>query len=227
MVFDGGVLENVVITNVTIDCQRFDWFWWGDGDPLHFNLIQRSEIDPNIDKTKEPPVGAMRNVILRNVIARGVGACLIHGHKESPLENIALENVRLEIGSDSLSPLQKSPEAVTLENARNIRLKDVEIVWRTPVSEAWKSALVVENVHGLTLDGLSARQAPNGTGAPAVALKQVAGAVVRNCQAQESTGTFLQIGGEGTRDIVVWGNAAQTPVKVTEGVREGALRLVR
>jgi hypothetical protein len=27
-------------------------------------------IDPNIDKTKEPPVGS-RNVILRNVIAAG------------------------------------------------------------------------------------------------------------------------------------------------------------
>ncbi len=34
MVFDGGVLENIVMTNLTIECRPFDWFWWGDGDPI-------------------------------------------------------------------------------------------------------------------------------------------------------------------------------------------------
>lgn len=227
MVFDGGVLENVAIANVTIECKRFDWFWWGDGDPLHFNLIKRSEIDPNIDKTKEPAVGVIRNVIVRNVIARGVGACLIHGHKDSPLENIALENVRLEVGSDSLSPLQKSPDAVTLENARNFRLKDFEIAWTTPISEAWKSALVVENAQGLTLDGVSACQAPNGTDAPAVLVKGINGGLVKGCRAQDGTGTFLQFEGDATRDIVVWGNdtrQAQTPVKVSGEVKKGEVQ---
>ncbi len=38
MVFDGGVVEDVVISNVTIQTSRFDWFWWGDGDPIHFNI---------------------------------------------------------------------------------------------------------------------------------------------------------------------------------------------
>src|SRR5215472_7404935 len=45
MVFDGGVVEDVVISNVTIDTHRFEWFWWGDGDPIHFNIKRRSEID--------------------------------------------------------------------------------------------------------------------------------------------------------------------------------------
>jgi hypothetical protein len=33
MSFDGGSVENVVLANLTIECRRFDWFWWGDGDP--------------------------------------------------------------------------------------------------------------------------------------------------------------------------------------------------
>ena len=45
MVFDGGIVEDVVIDNVTIDTRRFDWFWWGDGDPIHFNIKRRSEVD--------------------------------------------------------------------------------------------------------------------------------------------------------------------------------------
>src|SRR3974377_2456220 len=38
MVFDGGVVEDVVISNVTIETRRFDWLWWGGGDQSHFNL---------------------------------------------------------------------------------------------------------------------------------------------------------------------------------------------
>jgi polygalacturonase len=122
MIFDGGLLENVVISNMTIECKRFDWYWWGDGDPLHINLIRRSEIDPNIDKSREPPIGRIRNIILRNILARGIGACLIHGSPDSLLENVSLENLRLEIASDAASPLQKSSVALTIENACNLRL---------------------------------------------------------------------------------------------------------
>jgi len=180
MVFDGGVVENIIISNMAIECKRFDWFWWGDGDPLHFNLIQRSEIDPNIDKTKEPPVGKIRNVRIQNIFARGIGACLIHGHKESPLENITFENVRLEIVSDADSPLQKSPYALTIENAKTIRLEDFEIVWESPVAQAFRSTLMVENVHDLILDTVFAKPVPNGSNEPAVVLKSVDGLLERN-----------------------------------------------
>jgi hypothetical protein len=47
MVFDGGVVEDVVISDVVIETRRFDWFWWGDGDPIHFNIKRRSDVDPD------------------------------------------------------------------------------------------------------------------------------------------------------------------------------------
>ena len=49
MLFDGGVVENVVLSNLVIETKRFDWFWWGDGDPIHFNLVQRHEIEGQSD----------------------------------------------------------------------------------------------------------------------------------------------------------------------------------
>ena len=45
MVFDGGYVSDVVLSNLTIECRRHDWFWWGDGDPIHFNIKRRSEVD--------------------------------------------------------------------------------------------------------------------------------------------------------------------------------------
>ena len=206
MVFDGGVLENVVLSNLTIECIRYDWFWWGDGDPIHFNLIKRSEIDANIDKSKEPPVGIIRNILVKNILAKGYGTNLIHGHRDSMLENVRLENIRLAIAYDPHGSPRKMENAVVIENARNLSLKDFEIVWEEPYSDQWQSAITVDNVYGLTLDSVSARQAPSETEAPAILLQKVNGAVIRNCQAQEGTGTFIQFQGEDTKSILLSNN---------------------
>jgi hypothetical protein len=222
MLFDGGLVENVVLSNLVIETQRFDWFWWGDGDPIHFNLVQRHEIDPSLDPSKDAPPGIIRNVTFSNIVAHGPGPCRIHGHVNSPLENITFDNVRLTVDADPEAPWQKAPIALTIENARNFKLSDVEINWEGPTSSHWQNALVVNNVQGLVLDGLSARQAANGTDAAAVVLNRVDGAVIRNCQAQAGTGTFLQVEGEGNRDIALWGNdlrQAAKPVQFAAGAR--------
>jgi hypothetical protein len=228
MVFDGGVLENVVISNVTIQTRRHDWFWWGDGDPLHFNLRQRSEIHPGYEKlVDEPPPGIIRNVILSNIIAHGPGPNKLHGHPASPLENVTLDNVRLTVDGDLDAPWKKSPIALTVENARNIKLKDVQIGFEAPSNDHWESALVVENVDGLLLDGVGARPAPNGTAAPAVVLRDAQNVVVRHSQAAEGTGTFLQVAGAATRGVVLAANdlrQAQTGVETTPDVPAGAVQ---
>jgi hypothetical protein len=227
MVFDGGVLENVVISNLTIECKRYDWFWWGDGDPLHFNLIQRSEIDANIDKSKEPPVGVMRNILLKNIIARGEGSCLIHGHIDSLLENVTLEDVRLELAYRPGSAPRKFEHAIRLENGRNIKMRGVEIVWSQPEFEGWQSALVVDQVDDLLLDGLSARQSPHGEVFPAISLSNVDGARISNCHAQRGTGTFLQVSGNRTNDVIVHNNHldnAATPILPGPDLQKGVIR---
>jgi hypothetical protein len=180
MLFDGGILENIIISNITIECKRFDWYWWGDGDPLHFNLIQRSEIDPNIDKASEAPVGKMRNIILRNIIARGVGACLIHGSRDSLLENVSIENLRLEMVSEGESLLQKSPNALTIENARHLRLKDVELVWQQPAAPAFQLGIQVNNVEDLLFDGVLAPAPPAAGATAGVEFHNMQGEEIRN-----------------------------------------------
>ena len=55
MVYDGGVVENVVISNIVINTHRFDWFWWGNGDPIYFTVQRRSESLGLPLKPDEPP----------------------------------------------------------------------------------------------------------------------------------------------------------------------------
>jgi polygalacturonase len=205
MVFGEGVIENVVISNVTIECRRFDWFWWGDGDPIHFNLIRYGDIVP--DRADEVvPIGAIRNVQISNVIARGPGPNKIHGHPESYLENIAFDNVRLTVDADVDAPWRKGEHALAIDNARNVTFRNVEIDWEGPVSDHWRSAFAAERVEGLTLDGVSARQAQDGGADAALVLHDVTDATVRDGRAHPGTVTYLAATGAGSDDILFVGN---------------------
>jgi hypothetical protein len=159
MVFDGGIVEDVVIDNVTIDCRRFDWFWWGEGDPIHFNIKRRSEIDGR-HYENEPAAGMIRNVTISNVIAHGQGTSAIQGHPDSWLEGIRLNHVRLFMSHAEDAPYETATAAMTLKYARDFAMKDVEIRWDEPRSNTWQSGLIVDQAQIVLLEGVRIDAAP-------------------------------------------------------------------
>jgi polygalacturonase len=228
MTFDGGAVENVVLSNLTIETVRYEWFWWGDGEPFHFNIRKRSEVHAGWPKEKDRPAGAIRNVKIQNVIARGYGMSVCNGHPDSWLDGVSFENVKLTIAHDPKAPYDKAVDAVRFELARNLRLRDFEVVWEKPLYEKWQSALSFENIRGLVLDGVSARQAHNGGAAPAILFKKVEDAVIRDCRAADGTGTFLLFSGSGVKDIVLSGNDVRRARKgwsFTDGAGEAAVQI--
>jgi polygalacturonase len=171
MVFDGGIVEDVVISNVTIETPRFEWFWWGDGDPIHFNIKRRSEVD-GTKKPNEPPAGIIRNVTIQNVIAHGTGTSEINGHPDSWLENVTLDDVKLFLAEDPNGGYQHTSTALKLHHARNFTMRNVEVHWEKPHSPKWQNGLTVEDVSGLILDGVRI-DAPPGSNAPAIKMNRV------------------------------------------------------
>ena len=231
MNFDGGTVENVVLSNLTIDCVRYDWFWWGDGEPFHFNIKKRSEVHKNWKKEDDHPAGRIRNVKIVNVIARGQGASVCNGHPDSWLEGITMDNVKLFIAHDPKAPYDKAVHALTFKWAKDLKLRDVEIVWDGPEYAKWESALFLDEVRGLELDGLTGRQAHLGQAstAPAVLLNQVEDALIRDCRAAAGTGEFFRLSGPKTRDIVFRGNdvrQARANVKLNAEVPPAAVRII-
>jgi hypothetical protein len=176
MVFDGGTVNDVVLSNLTIECRRHDWFWWGDGDPIHFNIKRRSEVDGN-PREHEPGAGSIRNVMIQNVVAHGMGTSMIHGHPDSWLDGVSLDHVKLFVANDAQSPLQKTTDAMQIRWARHMRLRDVEIGWEKPLSPKWRSALRLEDAQDVELDGLRARAGADGE--QAVVFGRVSGVTVR------------------------------------------------
>jgi hypothetical protein len=177
MVFDGGIVEDVVIENVTIDTRRFDWFWWGDGDPIHFNIERRSEVD-GVKRDNEPAAGIIRNVTISNVIAHGQGTSMMRGHPDSWLQGIRLNHVRLFVSHGAEAPYESTTAAMTLQYARDVAMNDVEIAWEEPHAVTWQTGLRVDRVEDLLLDGMKIDAAP-GSDQPVVRLNDADGVWIR------------------------------------------------
>jgi hypothetical protein len=249
MVEQGGSVENVVLSNLVINCHRFDWFWWGDGDPIHFEITGRRM--PGETKHSSQPGGSIRNVIIRNVIAHGEGTCEIAGHPKSWLENVSLENIRLFIATNPGSPYDKSVHAMQFQYAKNLKVKDVEVNWQKPGLEKWESALSFSDVKGLRVDGFFGGPAkygdcPDLSGAtrsgdpkmglspspqsdiPAVVLDKVQDATITGCKPRPGTRVFLKVQASESKDIYVVGNelhGVKTPVQLDGRAEEGTVKV--
>jgi len=222
MVFDGGYVSDVVISDLTIDCVRHDWFWWGDGDPFHFNIKRRSEVHPQVKWENEPPAGSIRNIKLQNIVARGKGSSLINGHPMSWLDGISLENIKLFLADDPGAPIQKVEHALKFRWVRNLKIRGLEVIWEKPESERWESALYFEDVKDLEVAEFSGRQGLLGAADAAVCLNQVEEARFRRNRASAGTEVFFDIRGERSRAIYLLDNdllEARVPYRVSPEVK--------
>jgi len=205
MVFDGGIVEDVVIADVTIDTRRFDWFWWGDADPIHFNIMRRSELDGRT-YDHEPPAGIIRNVTLSNIIAHGQGTSAMQGHPDSWLKGIRFNHVRLFVSHSADAPYESTTAAMTMKYARDVSMNDVEIAWEEPNAPTWKSGLAIDKVQNLTIDGTRIDAAP-GSNPPVLLLNDVNGVLIR-----QSSIASVHVTGSQSRAV----RLLETEAQVTE-----------
>ncbi len=229
MVAQGGYVSNVVLSNLVINTHRYDWFWWGDGDPIHFMIERGNEKLGQPDKPGELPAGSIRNVIIRNVIAHGQGSCVIIGHPTSWLDNISLENFRLFISTDPAALYDKAVNAMQFRYAKNLRLQDIEVTWEKPEWVNWQSALYFEDVAGLELQGFAGGPAKPLTDDPAVVMDKVENATILNAAPRPGTQVFLKVKGANSREIYITGSelhGVMTPYQLEPGVKPGAVKAV-
>jgi hypothetical protein len=197
MILDGGTVSDVIISNVTIECARHDWFWWGQGDAFYFKIAKRNE---------QSAIGQFKNILIKDVIAHVKGSSIINGHQENPLTGIRFENVKLIMSEDPKAYFREAKHAIQGRYLKDLTLKDVSVAWQEPVSEKWRSALYLEDVDGLTLDGFKGKQGLNASHVPAIVIKNVTQARLLNCVAPVGTHEFLHLEGENNEGISFFNN---------------------
>ena len=85
-IVDGGSLERVAISNITME---------GTSAPIFMRLGNRAR--PPTQDGPKPPVGTFRNVSISNIVATGGGktGCAIVGIPGHPIEDVSISNVRI------------------------------------------------------------------------------------------------------------------------------------
>lgn len=224
----GGDISDVELSHLTIYCNRFDWFWAGDGQPFHFRVVRFSELNKEPAKPGELPPGAIRDINIHDVTAHAKGTSRIHGSLESLLDGITIENVKLFLAADPAAAFDYADHALDIRRARNLKLKNLEVSWQNPPLKAWENALYVEDIRGLELHGFTGRGAPE-RNAAAVVLNRVQKATVSDSRTMEGTGVFLKIMGSPSRGIRIQGNdfrQAAVPYQIDADVPAGTARIL-
>lgn len=171
-IVDGGTLDSVAISNITIE---------GTTAPIFLRLGNRGRAPRPADPG--PPVGRFRNVIISNVVARGASktGCAIAGIPGHPVENIILENIRMSFaGGGTADAYQRTVPEVEAEypestmfgtlpayglfvrHAQDVTLRNLHLSFETQDA---RPAVVFEDVHRARVEALEARAADD---APAV-----------------------------------------------------------
>jgi hypothetical protein len=211
--FDGGTVSDVIISNCIIDCRRFDWFWRGDGDPIHVMSRKRySDLHGDSGRV-EPPAGAIHDIQLRNINAHRRSRCLLWGHREQWLTGLHMDGVRLFLSADPRADYTKEGSGINVRYARDVELHNVTVIMEGPGAPKWKGPLSFEDAKEVLVEGFRGTLVPGST-EPAISLKNVTGAVIRNSRVYPEDATLL-LAGVGTKDVIV-GTGVMPPANAVE-----------
>lgn len=209
---DGGIMENVNISNIQID---------GVEVPLFLRLGNRAR--KYTAEAAEPPVGVMRNIRLSNITATNAGptGCSITGMEGYPIENVELSNIHLEFAGGGTEadarraiPDQEKlyPEAVMYGrlNAYGLYLRHVKEATLNNLhfdfdSADLRPALVANQVENLEVNGLRARADSQSTSF--LRLAHNGPATIRYASPIGKPGRFIEIKETNPQDIRLENNA--------------------
>ncbi|MBB1286502.1 glycoside hydrolase family 28 protein [Flavisolibacter sp. BT320] len=192
----GGVVEDIRVDNIIMKNIR----------------DQAIVLDMQYAKTAPEPVSErtpqFRNIHISNVTAQTKQAIFINGLSEMPVEDITFNDIQMD-----------AQQGAILKEAKSIEFHNVRITTKEG------SALVAENVDGLTVNGFKTLKPV--TGKPTISLTNVQNAFLYNNNPVKDTEVFLQAKGEKTKGVQLKNNNfvhAAKPVVKEDSVKENIVQ---
>ncbi len=210
-IVDGGTLERVAISNLTIK---------GVTVPLFMRLGNRARLyEKNQPKSD---IGKFRNVIISNIVATDCSqiGCSITGLPDHNIENVILANIHLGFeGTGTKKDASREipekpasyPESVMFGTlpaygffCRHVNgLKFHNVRFET-TSADYRHAIVFDDVDEAVIDSLDAPFAPGAAGM--IRCTNSRNIFIRNCRPPNPTDLFLYLDGSRTKNILLLSN---------------------
>ena len=167
-IVDGGILDGVTISNITIT---------GTTAPIFMRLGNRAR--PFRPSLVQPPVGIFRNVVISNIVASQaqMTGCSITGIPGYPIENVTLSNIKinfigggtkLQTKTDVQENEDKYPESTMFgilpasgfycRHVDGLTFRDIVIRYNTP---ELRPALICHDVRNFQLFNFNAQVSEN------------------------------------------------------------------
>jgi hypothetical protein len=199
---DAASVENVLFSNITIQTRLHTGHWWGHAEPIQVSALAN---EPAVRK-----LGQIKNVRFSNIIAESQSGIVVWGSKDSVIENLVFDNVRLTIRNSPLNAsyggnfdLRTSGDFATAlfkhdipalycRNVAGLKVSHFTTEWDEGLPDFFNHSIWCQKVNDLEIDGFVGRQAHLGDHRAAIALEGVSGVAIRNCRATVGTGVFLQ-----------------------------------
>ncbi len=89
---DSADIENISFSNISIDTRRFSEHWWGEGEPVAITAV---------DRKNGVKVGKIKNIRFKNIDCVSENGIFIHGNKETPVEDVSFENIKIHLKNKS------------------------------------------------------------------------------------------------------------------------------
>ena len=192
VVRDGATVSDVLFSDITIECDRKHFNWWGNGDPIWLVLKRRFP---------DSKLGKIRNVTFQNIQAHGQGTSKIEGYPgEQMLENIRLYNVQLTMVAED-KPDKRATHGFEAHDVDGLILSDVSVSWDDAqgTESKWDAAVALHHVKHFELDRIRGKQAHQGA---AIIFNEVQNGYITNTLPTAGTDTLFSVKGASTKNLV-------------------------
>lgn len=194
VVRDGATVSNVIFSDITMECNRKHFNWWGNADPFWLVVKKRHQ---------DSKIGKIENVVFRNIIAHVQGTAKLEGFPGHPLQNIRMNQVQIFMYPES-KPDKRADNAFFASEVNQLSISDMEITWDTENPEPkWSNAIALNKVNNVMIKAVKAKQAPGNTGAACMSLQNVKNTIISDCIAKPGTSVFIKADGRETENIVL------------------------
>lgn len=160
---DGGAMQDIRFSNISITTKRK---WDGGNEWPIFMEINRRE--------KDSRLGAIRDVSLSDITIYTRGRNFISVHHRSPIENLVLRNISLNmIGGEDLAKAKKisggvggvdievdygkAPAALILANAKDVSIDGYNVRWPAEKLEQQRHVIYGDRIEDARFNGVSNR----------------------------------------------------------------------
>lgn len=231
-IVDGGIMENVTISNLVIEETT---------SPIFIRLGNRARGYPNLG-LRSKPIGSINNITISNIIASNASktGCSIVGEIGHPITNVSISNVKINYngGGTLAEGLAEKPELVNeypecvrlgilpaygffVRHVEGITFRDIELTYN---DEEHRPAMLFNDVQNLKLFNFNAEISEDALGQ--LVLQNTRNVFINGCSPTTSN-LFLRLE-KNSKDINVVGNNlsnVKKPIVIDETIKTNELNI--